>query len=319
MTSDVKGWEQRCDGCRRFCPLVSSLGSAGARQTRRWLTRIAVGGLPPDGPPSGAGLMRGTSVPVGRCTPPRVTPHRGGASAASGGHARTGVRQHAASVLRAVARSPAWPGPTGRHVRPGPWRPRPAGPGGLWPAAGETVCRAGPAPASGGPGALEGAWPSAGAGDPGAGLETARPRPRRRGHAGQGSSPSWSGRPADGAPRWHRLRACAPDHACAVAGSHRVSGRPGLPPWSPPRCTGHRAEPGGPRPPARSARCAPARGVRVPDAVSGRAGPCRSGRRPDRPSAARVGDPPLRGASAGGRDSRGPDLSNGYQAAARRR
>jgi hypothetical protein len=89
MTSDVKGWEQLLYVCRMLFPLVSSLGRAGARKTRRLLTLLSVGWLPPSVPPSGVCLMRGTSVPCGLITPPRVTPHRGGVSAERGGQPLT--------------------------------------------------------------------------------------------------------------------------------------------------------------------------------------------------------------------------------------
>jgi hypothetical protein len=48
-------------------------------------------------------------------------------------------------------------------------------------------------------------------------------------------------------------------------GARRASGRPVRPPSSPPPCPGPRARPGGPRRQERSARGAPARGVRVLD------------------------------------------------------
>ena len=53
---------------------------------RRLITRIAVGWLPPDWPPSGASLSLGTSRPFGLFTPPRVVPHRGGVSADGRSH-----------------------------------------------------------------------------------------------------------------------------------------------------------------------------------------------------------------------------------------
>src|SRR5438128_43869 len=84
MTSDVKGWEQLFYVCLMLFPLVSSIGRAGARKTRRLITLIAVGWLPPSVHPSGACLLRGTSVPCGLITPPRVTPHRGGVAAERG-------------------------------------------------------------------------------------------------------------------------------------------------------------------------------------------------------------------------------------------
>lgn len=78
MTSDVKGWEQLFYVCLIFSPL--SIGRARARKTRRLITRISVGWFPPSLHPSGACLHRGTSVPCGLFTPPRVPPHRGGVS-----------------------------------------------------------------------------------------------------------------------------------------------------------------------------------------------------------------------------------------------
>jgi hypothetical protein len=57
-----------------------SIGRGGARKTRRLIRLISVGWLPPDLGPSGACLTRGTRMPAGLVTPPRVTPHRGGAS-----------------------------------------------------------------------------------------------------------------------------------------------------------------------------------------------------------------------------------------------
>src|SRR4029450_4639068 len=45
MTSDVKGWEQLFYVCLMFFPLVSSLGRAGARKTRRLLTLLPADGL----------------------------------------------------------------------------------------------------------------------------------------------------------------------------------------------------------------------------------------------------------------------------------
>src|SRR5262249_6582580 len=61
--------------------VLLSSGREGARTRRRLLPLLAVGWLPPSVPPSGAGRMRGPRVPCGLVTLPRVTPHRGGASA----------------------------------------------------------------------------------------------------------------------------------------------------------------------------------------------------------------------------------------------
>src|SRR4029450_11079365 len=68
MTSDVKGWEQLFYVYLMFFPLVSSIGRAGASKTRRLITLISVGWLPPSWHPSGACLIRGTSVPCGLFT-----------------------------------------------------------------------------------------------------------------------------------------------------------------------------------------------------------------------------------------------------------
>src|SRR5262245_17188884 len=78
MTSDVKGWEQLFYVCLIFSLL--SIGRAGASKTRRLITLISVGWVPPSLHPSGACLTRGTRVPFGLVTLPRVTPHRGCAS-----------------------------------------------------------------------------------------------------------------------------------------------------------------------------------------------------------------------------------------------
>src|SRR5262245_43551106 len=77
MTSDVKGREQLFYVCLMFFPLVSSIGRAGASKTRRLITLISVGWLPPYFHPSVACLILGTRVPFGLITPPRVTPNRG--------------------------------------------------------------------------------------------------------------------------------------------------------------------------------------------------------------------------------------------------
>jgi hypothetical protein len=182
------------------------IGRAGTSKTRRLITLISVGWLPPSLPPSGACLKRGTSGPVGLRTPPRVTPHRGCVSADRRWKPCKRLRQAAAIFLRSVTRQPAWPWPTGRHARLGPWRRRLAWPVCLWPCAGDPVDRAGPGPARCGLGGLWGALPDAVAGDDGPWPDTERPRPLRRGHDGPGSGRSWSCCPADGAPHWTSLR-----------------------------------------------------------------------------------------------------------------
>jgi hypothetical protein len=95
-------------------------------------------------------------------------------------------------------------------------------------------------------------------------------------------------------------RGGAPENACAGEGARSAAGRPVRPPWARRRCTGHPAEPGGPRSPERSARCAPARGVRVPagPAVPVWAYVCKTmelrwGRPDDRTAPAQVGQAPV--------------------------
>jgi hypothetical protein len=61
-----------------FYPLF--IGRAGASKTRRVITLLSVGWLPPAWPPSGACLTRGPRIPCGLFTLPRGTPHRGCAS-----------------------------------------------------------------------------------------------------------------------------------------------------------------------------------------------------------------------------------------------
>src|SRR4051794_16710402 len=68
---------------------ILSIGRAGARKTRRLITLISVGWLPPSLHPSGACLILGTSVPCGLVTLPRIAPHRGCAS--SDGRENCGV------------------------------------------------------------------------------------------------------------------------------------------------------------------------------------------------------------------------------------
>jgi hypothetical protein len=200
-----------------YFPLLS-LGRAGARKTRRLITLISVGWVPPSLHPSGACLTLGTRVPVGLFTLPRVTPNRGCASADRGGKPRTLVRQHPVIFRRSAVRPPAWPWPTGRHFMPGQWPQRPAGHFCLWPSTGATVCRAGLALAHCWPGALRGAIPGAVAGADCLSLATGTPRRRRREHDAPGYGPSWSGGLADDAAHWTMLPASTPNNACAVGG-----------------------------------------------------------------------------------------------------
>jgi hypothetical protein len=132
MTSDVKGWEQLFY-VRIIIFCLLSLGRAGASKTRRLITLLSVGWVPPALPPSGACLMRGPSVPCGLFTLPRVTPHRGCASAERGWKPRKLGCQHATNFRLAVARQLAWPWPTCRHCIPGQWPQRPDGQVCLWP------------------------------------------------------------------------------------------------------------------------------------------------------------------------------------------
>src|ERR1044071_2633287 len=62
--------ENFSSGCLHWAVLLVlvSIGRAGARKTRRVITRRAVGWRPPSGPPSGVGRMLGTSVPDGLVT-----------------------------------------------------------------------------------------------------------------------------------------------------------------------------------------------------------------------------------------------------------
>jgi hypothetical protein len=66
------------------CFFLCSIGRAGARKTRRLILLISVGWLPPYVHPSGACLNRGTRVPFGIITPPRVPPNRGCVSSDKG-------------------------------------------------------------------------------------------------------------------------------------------------------------------------------------------------------------------------------------------
>ena len=84
MTSNVKSWVNRLVRVSSLCcPLGGtwSIGRAGARNRRRVLTLLSVGGLPPSWRPSGACLSRGTRVSCRLCTPSRAPPHRGCGSA----------------------------------------------------------------------------------------------------------------------------------------------------------------------------------------------------------------------------------------------
>src|SRR5262245_52259430 len=102
MTSDVKGGEQLF---LHLPPVfLLSIGRAGASKTRRLILLLSVGWLPPSVPPSGAGLILGTSVPGGLFTLPRVAPHRGCPSSDRGWQLRTLVSQHAAIFRLSVAR-----------------------------------------------------------------------------------------------------------------------------------------------------------------------------------------------------------------------
>src|SRR6266508_1545722 len=118
-----------------YFPLLS-IGRAGARKTRRLITLLSGGWLPPSWHPSDACLHRGTSGPLGLRTPPRVTPHRGGVSA-EGREPRGALGRPPAAGFRPGV-SPPWAGPwpTERPAMLGPWRPRPDGPVCLGPSGG---------------------------------------------------------------------------------------------------------------------------------------------------------------------------------------
>ena len=58
-------------------PCILFIGRAGASTTRRLITLLSVGWLPPYVHPSGACLILGTRIPFGLFTLSRVTPHRG--------------------------------------------------------------------------------------------------------------------------------------------------------------------------------------------------------------------------------------------------
>jgi hypothetical protein len=79
MTSGVKRGEPNFGHV--LTPFACVIGRAGARQTRRLITRIAVDWGPSDVGPSGTCLGLGTRVSGSRFTPTRVVPYRGGASA----------------------------------------------------------------------------------------------------------------------------------------------------------------------------------------------------------------------------------------------
>jgi hypothetical protein len=102
-----------------------SLGRAGASQTRRLLTLLSVDWRPPSVPPSGTGLLRGTSVPVGLLTPPRVPPHRGCIAAERRCPLGEPLLAPAVIFRPEVAWPLAWPWPTSRRSLPGPGRRRP--------------------------------------------------------------------------------------------------------------------------------------------------------------------------------------------------
>jgi hypothetical protein len=136
---NVLGRHHRCPVC------TLSMGSGGARKTRRLITRIAVDGVPPDLGPSGACLHRGARVPAGLVTPSRVTPDRGraasdgrlcGATPGRWGPAR--VSQGPLGRWPTDRRAVPWRSPPRRDARVSPVR-----------SAVGSVCRAVRAPSSG--------------------------------------------------------------------------------------------------------------------------------------------------------------------------
>src|SRR5215510_16018836 len=102
MTSDVKGWSNFFTSASEF--FLLSIGRAGASKTRRLITLISVGWVPPYLHPSGACLILGTRVPYGLLTPPRVTPNRGCVSSERRWKPLQLLRQHVAIFMLSVAR-----------------------------------------------------------------------------------------------------------------------------------------------------------------------------------------------------------------------
>ena len=183
--------------CMFLILLTASSERAGARQRRRVSLRLAVGGLPPALPPSGAGLARGTRGCCRLCTPARGPPHRGGGSpmprrsrvTTAGAWSRSRSRQSA---------GPPGPWPTETHAVPARWRPP-------WWACFPRALRwrerlpHRPAPATCALGAAWAPAPSVMA-DAGAWWRgSARPRRLRPGPGGPGGGPAWCGRPVGAA------------------------------------------------------------------------------------------------------------------------
>jgi hypothetical protein len=107
MTSGVKS----CDSSvlHLLTPCFGVIGRAGARKTRRLITRLSVDGLPPDWCPSGTGLGLGTRVACRRFTPTRVVPYRGCASRDTRWHPVVPCRERT-SGIRCRHRESHFPG-----------------------------------------------------------------------------------------------------------------------------------------------------------------------------------------------------------------
>jgi hypothetical protein len=186
-----------------------SMGSGGARQTRRLITLLAGGWRPPDWGPSGAGRTRGARVPAGLVTPSRVTPDRGRAAADG---RRCGATPGRWGPAR-VSPGPLWRWPTARRGAPGRSPPRLAWRGSPGRAAVGRVCSAVLAPARGSRGRLGGVVPGVVASADGRAPDNGPPRHLRRGRVAPGGSPSWCARPGAAAHPWRRPRGAGPRHA----------------------------------------------------------------------------------------------------------
>jgi hypothetical protein len=200
--------------------LTWSLGRGGARQTRRWRTRISVGGRPPAGGPSGAGLPRGARVPGGLVTPSRGTPERGRAPSEGMRCGSTPGRWGPARV----SQGPLWRWPPDRRAVPWRWPPRRD----ARVAPGRSACgrvgRAVRAPASG---SLGRRWDAAlgvvARGD-GRAQDHGPPRRLRRGRVAPGGSPSGGARPDAAAPPGRMPRGGRPtSRRRGLGGATRVS------------------------------------------------------------------------------------------------
>ena len=210
-----------------------------------------MGGLPPDGHPSGAGLTRGTRRPTGLVTPSRVAPHRGGASSQRRGqpaawwvqwrlrwtYGVTGTCWAMAPRKPASARAMAtttWLacGPRASRRRKRLHRR-------TWRLPTEVLNRLGEL--------LQPAWHVA---TDGGGIPVG-PGAFDQGASGLGVAGCGDRHPAGGAPRWNMLRGAGRDISSGGGGAQRASGRRVRPRGSRPRCM---VPPQGCRPRPRGAR-----------------------------------------------------------------